>query len=278
MSQMELDFGIAALADYDEDGHAQVQTDSPGLDGQEGTHPAETLLPLGFYARTLDPEREGGNVGLGAPVLILTSGDRRYAIPLNDPRDVKLLPKLRKGGAMFAGGAGEHRSYAVFDGLDPNGGQTPGSFTLGVSYDKAGVKKTLGFSMNVRTPGEEEISIVHGDGHRVTFSSDGSIAITSANGKNYAQIGNDGNVLAGPSKVQGGLTVGEQLAALPVAIGPPTASALTLLASAIASLIAIAGSTGGQPALAAAWAPVTAALAALAPILAKLNAMHLKAT
>jgi len=48
--QLDLDFGVCALDDYDEDDHAQIQTDSPGVDGSEGTQPAERLMPSGFYS------------------------------------------------------------------------------------------------------------------------------------------------------------------------------------------------------------------------------------
>lgn len=295
MSDIEFDFMMCAIADYDEDGHAQIQTDSPGVDGSEGTHPAEMLTPLGFHARPLDPERGSGtDIGLGVPVLCVTSGDFRYVIPWNDPRDVGKLPKLRKGGTMLSGGAGELRSFAIFDGLDPSGKQQSGSFTLVTSYLKGGAKKSLGFSMNVRTSGEEEISIVHGEGHRITMGASGSRSITLANaaGDAYVEIGDDGNVIAGPTRVQGGLTVGEQLAALPVASGPVTASMINALVIALngvsAALAAVAnipgpivpgaapGTHGGAAAVAvAATATATAVITAA---MARLNTLHLKST
>ncbi len=273
---MQLDFAVCAIADHDEDGHAQIQTDSPGIDGKQGTQPAETLLPLGFYSLPLDPEKGSEKeIGIGAPVLTLTSGDRRYVVPFNDPRDVTKLPKPRKGGRMLAGGAGDYRSFVIIDGLDPAGSQMSGSITVATPYAKDGSKKTLGLSMDVRTPGKESISFVHGEGQRITLSAEGSkgIILTAANGGSYLEVGDKGIVLAGKTKVQGSLTVGEQTAALPVALGPPLTAALTQIVQTIAAVAAAAGLTAAASSAAA--APLVASIAALT---AKINALHLKSS
>lgn len=267
MDQIEFDFGIAALASYDEDGHAEIQTDSPGLDGEEGTQPAERLMPLGFHAMPLDPDKgPDGDVGLGAPVLTITHGDRRYVIPLQDPRDVGKVPRCRKGGTMMAGGAGDYRSFVAIDGEDPKGVQNAGSITVAASYSKGGVKKTLGFAFNVRNTGKEEISIVHGEGQRITFSASGSrgVVISNAKGDAYVEIGDDGNVLAGNSKVQGSLVVGSQLAAQSVVKGPEFVAFMTQLIGIIAPIVGVSGT--GAPA------------AALTAQLAGLLTQHFKAT
>jgi hypothetical protein len=279
MNQLTFDFAVAALASYDEDGHAQIQTDSPGEDGQQGTHPAPVVLPLGYHALPLDPEQGSeADIGLGATLLCITSGDHRYVMPLNDPRDVGKFPKVRKGGVMMAGGAGEYRSFFHVDGLDPNKIETSGSILMTASYPKAGIKKSLGLSMNVRTSGEEELSIVHGEGQRITMGASGSHSITlsSAGGDSYVEIGDDGNVLAGITKVQGSLTVGQQLAALPVASAPPVIAALALIAGVIAAMVPelVSKTVTLAPTLPALAAP----LAGLAALLPKINALHLKAT
>lgn len=228
---MDIDFGICAFSDYDEDGHLQIQIDSPGVDDSEGTQPAEALSVDGMRGRPLDPDKgPEGEIGLGAPCLTVASGDHRYVIPLNDPRDVDKLPKLRKGGKMLAGGAGDYRSFVLIDGEDPATGSVkkPGSITVSASYAKAGVKKSLGLSFNVRDEGTEDISIFHGNGQRITLGENG-VTITNAAGDAYVEVGPDGNVLAGPSAVQGALTVGAQLAATAVPIWAPLLSYLTAL-------------------------------------------------
>lgn len=242
--QLEIDFGICALSDYDEDGFAQIQTDSPGIDGSEGTQAAEVLLPLGYHARALDPDRgPNGELGLGAPNLTIAFGDRRYILPLGDPRDIieGRLPRLKKGGKMLAGGAGAYRSFFMIDGLDPTGAKQPGSIMISAQYSKGGAKKSLGLSFNVRDAGAEDISLVHGDGARVTLGPTGT-TVAAPNGENYVEVGNDGSVLAGAAKVQGSLTVGEQVAARPVAKGPE-------LVALLGQLIGIVGGLpGGQAA------------------------------
>jgi len=261
MGQLELDFGVAALFDYDEDGHLQVGTDAPGLDGKAGTQPAEALLPIGMYGAGLDPDKgPDGDVGLGVPLLTITVGDRRYVLPLNDPREASKVPKVKKGGRMLAGGAGEHRSFVLIDGEDKTGVSKPGSVSIFASYSKAGAKKSLALSLNVRESGEEEISLVHGDGARVTISKSGT-SITAPGGQNYLDVSDDANALAGETTVQGSLTVGEPLAALPVAIGPVVAAALSALAAAVAA----APGAQGAP-------------AAIVPFLGQLSSKHCKAT
>lgn len=262
--QLAFDFGVSALDGYDEDDHPEISLDSPSAEASDpndpsGTVPVERLMPKGFYSRNLDPDSGGnGEVGLGVPVLVITYGDRRYVLPLNDPRDVGKVPKLKKGGSMMAGGAGEHRSFMMIDGEDPKGEKEPGSIMIAASYTKSGAKKTLGISMNVRDAGKEEITLVHGEGARVTLTKKSTIT-TSPDGKNYVEVGNDGNVLAGKTKSQGSLTVGQQLAAQPVALGPVVAACFTALAASVAAL---------NP-----GAPV-----AVAPFLKLLQANHLKTT
>lgn len=263
MNQLAFDFGVIALDDYDEDGHAQVQTDSPGTAKETGTQPFTRIMPLGFYSRALDPEKgEDGTVGLGASCITMAAEDDRYALPLNDPRDVNegRVPKLRKGGAMMAGGAGAYRSFISIDGLDPTGAKQSGSIQAFASYSSGGAKKSLAFAMNVRDAGLEYISFVHGAGSRWTMDKDG-VSTTSPNGKHFMHVTNNGNVLAGDTKVQGSMVVGQQLAAQPVANATVLAQALSALASVVATMV------GG-----------TAAPAAIAPFLPLLGTQHLKST
>jgi len=266
---VDIDFCMIALADYDEDGHLQIQTDSPGTDGTEGTQPAEALFPHGLIARPRDPDKgSDGVVGLGTPGLLITVGDNRYVIPLNDPRDVidKKVPKLKKGGKMIAGGAGDYRSFLNIDGEDPSGAKKPGSISIMVPYAKAGSKKSLGLSFNVRDEGAEDISLVHGDGARITIDKNGT-TITAPNGKHYIENGTKGNVLAGSTKAQGAMTVGDQAAAQAVVAAPQMVALLTQLITMLATTPAVAPG-----------APLLPAAAGLAAQLPGLLTKHLKAT
>lgn len=261
----DIEIGVAALSDYDEDNHLQIQIDSPGIDGSEGTHPAEALSPNGVHSRPLDPDKgPKGEVGLGEGMLIITMGDRRYVLPIGDPRDVAegRVPKLKKGGKQLVGGAGSYRSFINIDGEDPSGAKQPGSVMISASYAKNGAKKSLGLSFNVRDAGSEDISLVHGDGARVTVDKDGT-TISAPDGSSYIQVSNDGAILAGTSTVQGALTVGQQLAADQVVLFKPLLAVLTQLCSILA---ATGPSASGAPA------------ASLVPMLRTLGAQHLKST
>lgn len=259
--QVEIEIGMVALSDYDEDDYLQVQTDSPGVDGSEGTQPAEALFPTGMSTRPLDPDKgDDGQIGLGSSVLIITFGDRRYAIPLGDPRDVAegRVPKLRKGGRLYAGGAGEVRSFFHIDGEDPDGVQKPGSVMIAASYGTAASKKTLGLSFNVRKEGLEDITLLHGEGTRITLDKEG-VTIASPGGTKYVGLTNDAITLAGKTKCNGSMTVGEQAAASDVALALPLIAVLTKLIGIVAAINA--GTTG---------APAAALTAELAAIKAKM--------
>lgn len=267
---VDIDIGTAALSDYDEDNHLQIQIDAPGIDGKEGTQPAEALSPNGVHARPLDPDKGGSDsaIGLGEGLLIITIGDRRYVLPIGDPRDVAegKVPKLKKGGKQLVGGAGEHRSFINIDGLDPKGAKKSGSVMISASYSKGGAKKSLGLSFNVRDEGKEDISLVHGDGARVTIDKKGT-TITSPSGKNYVGVADDGVTLAGSVKIVGSVTAGDQLAGLPLAKGPEL---VALLSSIIATMAASVTGAPGVPTM-----PAAGALAAGVPtILTK----HVKGT
>lgn len=252
--QFALDIMVAALCDYDEDGHPQVQTDSPGVGGQAGTHPAAMIMPHGFHTRTLDPDKgPNADVGLGASVLCVTLGDARFAMPLADPRDQEKIPKLRKGGTMMSGGAGTYRSFITIGGLDPDGVQSAGSIEIFASYAKAGAKKSIGMSFNVRTPGAEAFAITHGEGQRFELTSDGAIVSTSADGGSWYSCSDDGHVLAGDTTIRGSCNVGGE-AALPVVIAP----LLVVMLQSLATLMANSSTAGTLSGLAGAPAIVSA--------------------
>lgn len=263
-AQLELDFGVCVFSDYDDDGNLQIQTDSPGIDGEEGTAPAQALFPMGVFARPLDPDKGGSesDVGDGASCITVTAGNARYILPLDDPRDLKKLPKIRKGGRMLAGGAGEYRSFVAIDGEDPKKVTAPGSITISASYAKAGFKKSLGISLNVRTPGKEEISLIGGNGQRVTLGEQG-VTVVNAAGDAFVTVGEDGNVLAGDSKVHGSLNVGSQVGGQSVPIWPALLQYLTALEAALR-----VGNVGGPIA-------VPTSIASLAALIAS---KHLKTT
>lgn len=278
MNQLELDFAVAAFSDYDKDGHLRIQTDSPGVDPTKGTVASEALCPLGFYARPLDPEKDdAATVGLGSTLLTARAGNDRYQIPFSDPRDAKLVPKLKKGGRMMAGGAGKYRSFISIDGLDPDGENEPGSIQALASYESDGTKKSHGLSMNVRKKGKEDITIIHGEGQRITLGASGARPITlmNRNGNAWIMTDDKGNTLVGPTKVQGSLQVGSTKAAQPVAIGKAVIAALEALAKAI---VAVGAAASAAPGAQGAGPAAIAGTQALNTLYKAIEAQHLSST
>lgn len=252
----EFDFGVAALSEYDEDGHLGIAVDHCGEDGKPGAPPAAAITPFGFSARPLDPDKDGsGTVTMGCGLLWWRNGDQLNAMPLDDPRVVKLLPKLRKGGTMQFCAAG---SYALFDGEDPAGQTRAGSYLVAAKY---GSKSHL-LSMNVRKDGKEQVSLKHGEGHGVEFTAGGkrSAILRNAGGNGYFEANDERNVIAGKTTVQGALTVGGA-AATSVAKAEPL---ITVLEQLIDIVAAINATTTGAPA-----AGLTSQLAAIKASLLK---------
>lgn len=229
MSQLAFDFGVATFSEYDsEDGHLGISFDHPGENA--GVPPAEAFSPFGFISRPLDPEADAeATPTTGCTVFLVQDGDAHHLMPLQDPRVTEILPQVRKGGAMFYCAAG---SYALWDGVDPNGINRPGSLTISAKY---GDKSHL-LTMNVRKDGKEDIQFRHGEGHGLVATAGGkkSALLRNAAGTAYFETNDDGNVIAGKTKVQGPLTVGDQAAAAngEVALAKPLLAALAAMAAA----------------------------------------------
>lgn len=240
MSQLEFDFGMAAFSGYDDDNGLGVSVDHCGEDDQAGAPPADVCTPFGFLSRPLDPSTDArGEITEGCGLLWWRNGDQLNAIPLDDPRVTKLLPKLGKGGSMQFCGAG---NYALFDGEDPAGVARAGSYIVATKY---GAKSHL-LQMSVRTSGAEQVSIVHGEGHGVVATNGGkrSAVLRNAPGTAYLETNDEGNVIAGSTTVQGSMTVGGETA-VPLVQAPQLMSVLGQL---IAIVSQINATTTGAPA------------------------------
>lgn len=235
---MDVDFGTAVLTEYDEDGHLLVQHDAPGVDGKAGVAPAECVLPWGLIARPLDPDKDGsGTPTEGCGLLTWLHGDRRYSTPIGDHRATAKLPKARKGGFGIYGGAGTYLSFALFDGLDPDGVATPGSLNVSTPYAKSGAKKSHYFGMLVREPGKEAIVLTHGEGHGFTATAGGKRAamVKNAAGDAFVMVDDDGITLNGKTKALGALTVGAPGGAQGAAVASAVIGALQALAAAVSA-------------------------------------------
>lgn len=265
MGTLEFDFGLCADSGHDEDGVPEIGLDHYGPIGKASGAKGAHVHPFGFDSRPLDPDATSdGTPTTGCAALVINDGDRVNMMPLDDPRVVPKLPKLRKGGSRMYCGAG---SFAIFDGEDPKKVDRPGGYTIGVKY---GTKSHL-LSMAIRKDGKEEVSFKHGEGMGVVGTAGGkrSMVMRNAKGDAYFETNDGGNVINGAStKVNGGMSVGQPAAATPVALALPLISILGQIISIVGAFNASAG----------AGAAVGAPLLALQGQLATLKSQMLTAT
>lgn len=262
MGTIEFDFGICTDSGFDEDGHPEIGADHYGPPGEASGAKGAHIHPFGFDSRPLDPDPQpDGAARTGCGMLRFNDGDRISAMPIDDPRVVAKLPKLRKGGSRQYCAAG---SFAIFDGEDPAKKDRAGGYTLGVKY---GTKSHV-LSMACRKDGKEEVSLKHGEGHGVVATAGGkrSALLRNAAGDAYFETNDSGNVINGKTKVQGGMAVGDPGAAQPVALAAPL---IALLQQLIGLLTTTPASIG---------APICPGAAALAGELAAIKAEMLSTT
>lgn len=205
---IKTDLAIAQVSDYDADGFPSLGADFFGQE-DAGVAPGEQLHPLGILSRPRDPELDGtGQPSKGATILRLVEGNEEHSIALGDPRAVPKLPANDKGGTVVYADTGE----AALPFIRLSG--TDGTIQLYVPY--GGTAMTI--ALDVSTPGQESIQLVHGDGMAIRMVAGGSNAITISNkgGDAYVSVDDAGITLNGNAQFIGGLAVG-----VPSPPGPP---------------------------------------------------------
>lgn len=238
---MKFDLGVAMLSEYDADGFIGIQVDLYGE--QAASAPAfEGHHQYGFLSVPLDPEKDSTAqpTANACSVLYGWEGSRGHVWLLGDPRVTTKLPKVVKGGSIQYGATG---SFHVIDGKT-------GTQVLYVPYafgPDGKPTKALTLQLNVDAVGQENISIIHGDGMAITMTSGAksSVVIKNKSGSSYFEVNDDGMVSSGSHVVQGMLQVGA--GAQPLALAPPLIQLLTQLINIVA---AINATTTGAPAAA----------------------------
>ncbi len=228
MSYLAFDMGLCRFSEVEEGGFIGVQIDAHG-EQESGVQTYELHHALGFAARPLDPEVDENGEPIpsaACTILYALEGGQGHAIALGDPRSTLKLVPLRKGGAIFYCPAAG--SYALFEGLDPEGKKAPGTFALSVPYGPENGRKSMLVSCNVRDAGKEFIRIQHGNGATIDVRWDGAITITDATG-NYLEVGKDGLIANGDMHVQGSLSAGNATAARPLACAEPLLALLSAI-------------------------------------------------
>ncbi len=229
MSIIEFDFGVAADSAYDEDGHLEIGLDHYGSVDKAGGAKATAVHPYGFASRPLDPKKAGDDIAEGCGLLVVADGDRLNVMPIEDQRTVDKLPKLRKGGSyQYCSDGG----FAMFEGEDPAGVVRPGSYVVSTKYGS----KAHVFRLDKRKDGKEQVTLTHGEGHGLVLNGEKSAMLRNAAGNGYFETNNDGNVIAGKTKIVGACTVGEPIAAMPLVLSTPLIAIFTQLFLVLATM------------------------------------------
>ncbi len=104
---IDWDLAVGTFSGYDVDDGLGIQVDGLG-EKASGLSPFETLFPLGFLARPMDPETApDGSPIRGCTMLRGWLGNRGFVLPMTDPRLPGTLPVLAKGESMMFGFAGQ---------------------------------------------------------------------------------------------------------------------------------------------------------------------------
>lgn len=179
------------------EGALKVQPDALGEDGSNDG--AESMQPLGLFARPDDPSSEGG-----AGALVGRHGDQTFLAPQTDLRNIGTVPQGPKGSATLYAPKTKLTSYLHLDGGAVEG---RGFQQLLIKYG-SGAGKSLSITLDTRTADAENIQIRHGNGHGILLSGDDKVFINSANGAVSIELNNDKIVLNGNVQVNGGLMLG----------------------------------------------------------------------
>jgi len=207
VSYLGFDLGVSVLTTYDADGFLGLQIDGYGEENS-GLQPYELHAPYGFLARPLDPELDGGGqpiAGKGCQVLFALEGGRAHAWALGDPRVLKKLPPLQKGGSIQFGATG---AFSLIDGQ--TGSQTT-YIPYGFDSNGENPTKSMSVAINVDNAGQEFISIVHGDGQAIVLGPDG-VTIKNKAGDAFYSLGADGHTLSGDITLHGSVSLGGETA------------------------------------------------------------------
>lgn len=236
-----------------------AQTGSVVGQGQTDADNVEWWQHVGFASRP--PKPEAGKQA--AQTVVIRGGGTDAAIASQDLRSLALYGSLAPGETcLYAGGV---------DGLAQARILLKADGSINLFTKKENTSSGSGFGIFVNPDGS--ISLAGTEGNAVLLTADGSVKIFNASGG--VQIKPDGHIkIASSSKVEisgASITLGGA-AALPLAIGPQTVTAITALQAQItalqAALLAVQTQCATSFAAIIAVPPVTAAAGAVTPTIA----------
>lgn len=233
MAGINFEVGPIASSEW-KDGALTIGADQQGAAGTG--RQMESLQPLGLISRPNDPTtNELAEVQTAAGALYGTRGDDQYVIPLGDPALIGKIPQVSKGGTCLYNGTG---AFTTLGGQDEKG-----SAMTYVPYVQDGTDKAMTVSIDVATAGQQNIQIIHGDGHSVKILADGSIVISNKTGSAFVIVDNDSVKIAGNVTLVGGTVVGNSPTAQPVMLAPDLMTWIGQVNAALAACAAVSGAT-----------------------------------
>lgn len=212
----------------------------------------EHFTALGIIARPRPPSRvlpAQSGPEVGAEAVALRTGDGLVPIGYRDLRLHARYPAPKEGTIALVGYAGGFHSLDDVDDvpLTSQGKSVPNKATLQTFYvpyqhNLDGVPAKAHVITIDPRPGNESISIVHGDGMAVLMKHGGknSVVVKNKAGNAYIEVNDDGNTLNGNTVINGGATIGDPVAAVPVALATPLLAYITALETLLGT---IAGAT-----------------------------------
>jgi hypothetical protein len=198
---------------------------------------AETFGALGVVSRPLPPSKIG-NRDVHCEALYMRSSDGLVPVSWRDLRlDSALSPtpsaEIAPGTTSLAGYGGGFVSLGL---TDSNSGSKKAS--IGVSYipyqfDASGVATKSHTIISDPTPGNESISVIHGDGLCVTLSSEGILLRADSNTWGVMKPGTF-LINAASIVLQGNVSLGANPAtAVPLLAGPASPPSPSVFVSAV---------------------------------------------
>jgi hypothetical protein len=212
---------------------------------------AESSAEEAVWSPVLVRPRDKDADGL-AEMIAVRGEDCFHVLALRDLRLTTAAGQLAKGSVRLPGYGGG------FVSIDDRPDQESSILTAYTPY----ANKTKAHAVILDTSeGNEAISVVHGAGHAILLTPDGTIIMKNKAGDAFLGVSDSGVLMSGDMKLGNNLVVGDPTAAQNVAIATPLIAVLATLQPIIAGLPA----APSAPQLAAFNAAITPYLAASAP-------------
>lgn len=195
----------------------------------------EPIQPLGLRARPQDPDVDSENEPTeGAGMLLAWDGDEGHAMPVGDPRALREIPEGQNGSVyLYACTTEKKPSYVGIEG--------DGSHQYLAQYPDG--SKAHAITMEVHADGDENIQVLHGDGHSIKLLPDGVVLINNRTGSCWIEMNDDEIILKGPIKANGGMLAGDPLSGQQVALVTDFDALKTAITATIAGLVSTAPGT-----------------------------------